>query len=306
MADRTITDDNLGAWLIKCDPESKFDLPAAIEDGLTEITGWSVVRGYRADMMKQGDKIILWVSGNGRRMERGIWGAGYVTDPVDEVNPEDDDATEIGYWIDQDARQAVELFVPVDIPLFEDPLTADDLLAAGIEDLEVQKMPGGANPSWVSMQQLARIEPLLSEWPEEFDYDEEEITVSDRGAGFGSPAKNSVVEAAAMAAVIEFYDGWKPRDVSQEKVGWDIIFTHKQTREVAKVEVKGVSGTSPIVLLTANEIRGAEEESGWLLAVVTRALSDPQVAEFTADEALAVAVPYVYRADLHSRELEHR
>lgn len=67
-----ITQDNLGAWLIKCDPEAKFDLPGAMAAGMDVITRWSVVPGYRADMMAPNDKIILWVSGDGRRMGRGI------------------------------------------------------------------------------------------------------------------------------------------------------------------------------------------------------------------------------------------
>ena len=54
-----ITQDNFGAWLIKCDPEAKFDLPRAISDGLDAITEWSVVPGYRADMMRKSDRILL-------------------------------------------------------------------------------------------------------------------------------------------------------------------------------------------------------------------------------------------------------
>ena len=50
--------------------------------------------------------------------------------------------------------------------------------------------------------------------------------------------------------------------------------------------------------LTANEIRGAEQEDDWYLAVVTRALSAPNVVEYTADEALDAAQPYVYKATM--------
>ncbi|WP_205744702.1 hypothetical protein, partial [Yimella sp. RIT 621] len=40
-----------------------------------------------------------------------------------------------------------------------------------------------------------------------------------------------------------------------------------------------------------------ESFSGWTktLAVVTRALSDPQVVEYTARDALTAAKPYVFR-----------
>lgn len=100
-----------------------------------------------------------------------------------------------------------------------------------------------------------------------------------------------------MAAVINFYGSdWKAKDVSADKVGWDIAFTRKKSGEVARVEVKGVSGAKPIVLLTPNEIRAAENQESWHLAVVTHALSTAAVSEYTADEALAAATPYVYKA----------
>jgi hypothetical protein len=49
----------------------------------------------------------------------------------------------------------------VDIPLFDEPVTAADLRARGVVDLEVLRMPQGANPSWVSTDQLAAIDELL-------------------------------------------------------------------------------------------------------------------------------------------------
>jgi hypothetical protein len=297
MAARAITGDNLGAWLIKCDPEAKFDLPGAIANGMQGISSWSVVPGYRSDMMAPNDKIILWVSGNGRRMARGIWGIGRVTG---EVEPSDDDKyfSDVNYWLDQDARNVVELFVPVDIPLFDQQVDAQDLVGAGIADLEVQRMAQGSNPSWVSREQLERLEQLLPPWPHEVAVGEP-ITVSPTGAGFGSPAKNAVVEAIAMAEVIKFYGpDWRHKDVSHENVGWDITFTHMASGEVVRVEVKGVSGSKPIVLLTANEISAAENQVAWHLAVVTSALSSPAVVEYTADATTKAARPYVYKVRL--------
>lgn len=94
--------------------------------------------------MKKGDRVVLWVSGDGRAMARGIWGLGHVTGPFDE--------------------RAVEPSVPVDIPLLSSALTDADVRAADTDDLEVQRMPAGSDPSWVSRQQWDRIEPLLGEW----------------------------------------------------------------------------------------------------------------------------------------------
>jgi len=144
MAARAVTSGNLGSWLIKCDPRVNTELFRAGEAGGVRVTSRCVVRGYRASMMKKGDRVVLWVSGDGRVMARGIWGLGHVTGPVDET--------------------AVEPFVPVDIPLFASGLTDADLRAAGVDDLEVQRMPAGSNPSWMSRQQWDRVGALLGEW----------------------------------------------------------------------------------------------------------------------------------------------
>jgi hypothetical protein len=102
-----------------------------------------------------------------------------------------------------------------------------------------------------------------------------------------------------LAEVIEFYGtDWTYHDVSLEKVGWDITFTLQKTGEVARAEVEGVSGAMPIVLLTANEIRAAEDQVDWHLCVVTSALSTPRVTKYAADEVLAVVKPYVYKATM--------
>jgi hypothetical protein len=298
MAARRITEDNLGAWLIKCDPTSKYNLPAAIEAGLDVVDNWSVVDNYRSRMMKPGDKVILWVSGNGRLMGRGIWGLGRVTGYVKDTIYEELQPGVETFWYSEEDRLAVTNDIDLDIPLFDEALTAEEIAAAGITDLEVQEIAQMSNPSWVSKEQLARLEPLLKEWPEPVG-PKEEITVSDKGAGFGSPLQNLLVEQAAMDAVIDYYGKeWRHNDVSADKVGWDITFTHEQSREVYRVEVKGVSGDRPIILLTSNEIRAAEEEAGWMLAVVTRALTKPDVVEYTAEETLDAARPYVYKADL--------
>jgi hypothetical protein len=58
---------------------------------------------------------------------------------------------------------AAGLSVPVDIRPVASTLTDADLRAAGVDDLEVQRMPAGSNPSWVSRRQWDLIEPLLGE-----------------------------------------------------------------------------------------------------------------------------------------------
>jgi predicted RNA-binding protein with PUA-like domain len=146
---------NLGAWLLKCNP-ALWDLAAFLRSG-EPITSWAVQRNYRAAMMAPGDRVLFWVSGDGRDgLPRGIWGAGHVVAPA-----EDWVDAERGFWHDDQSRRAVRARIQVDIPLFDEPVTAADLRAHGVVDLEVLRMPQGANPSWVSTDQLAAINELL-------------------------------------------------------------------------------------------------------------------------------------------------
>jgi hypothetical protein len=55
-----------------------------------------------------------------------------------------------------------QLHVPVCITLFDEPLTSDELSAVpGLSAMEVFRSPQQANSSWVSVTELALIEPLL-------------------------------------------------------------------------------------------------------------------------------------------------
>jgi len=146
---------NLGAWLLKCNP-ALWDLSAFLRSG-EPITSWAVQRNYRAAMMAPGDRVLFWVSGDGRGgLARGIWGSGHVIAPA-----EDWVDAERGFWHDDQSRRAVQARIQVDIPLFDEPVTAADLRARGVVDLEVLRMPQGANPSWVSVDQLAAVNELL-------------------------------------------------------------------------------------------------------------------------------------------------
>ena len=146
---RRISRDGLGAWLLKRNPATVFELPEAGR----VAESWCVVPGYRSELMARGDKVILWVSGDGRRMVRGSWGLGTVTGPVDQEPSVDEHAS-------------AKLVVPVELVVLGQGVPAGELVAAGITQLEVQRMPQGSNPSWVSKEQLARLLPLLPPWPD--------------------------------------------------------------------------------------------------------------------------------------------
>src|SRR4051812_46911364 len=124
------------------------------------ITRWCVARNYRSRMMRPGQQVIFWVSGDGRRLARGIWGVGRVVGPARETVAE------------SDPRAAV-YEVALDVPLLPpgQEISAADLVAVGITDLEVQRQAFMSNPSWVSRRQLAAVQRLL---------DGDQVTTSSR------------------------------------------------------------------------------------------------------------------------------
>jgi len=67
---------------------------------------------------------------------------------------------------------------------------------------------------------------------------------------------------------------------------------------VDHVEVKGISGRCPTILLTRNEAHAAREQPRWRLAVVTRALDDPLLHIVDGPTALQNARPFMYQVDL--------
>ena len=301
MADQLIDRNNLGAWLLKVDPKT-WDLPAWMADGNDAIQAWSVADDERGQSMEYGDKVIFWVSGDSNVMARGIWGLGYVTGELHDalpIGPDDD----LGYWLDPAAAAAESNEVPVHIPILAVPVSDQDLRADGIVDLEVQESPEAPNPSWVSSVQLARIEELLLGWPELPDR-VEEITITGRGAGVGDAYTNEVVQDAALQAVDVVYsgEGWTIEDVRAQGLGWNLRATHPDSDDL-KIQVNGVSGDKPRVLLSSNEIRAARAEADWILVVVTRAISKPETWEFTAEEALNAAKAYLFTADFTPEDL---
>jgi hypothetical protein len=158
---QAVSRESLGAWLLKANP-AVWDVRRFRAEGGTRLSSWSVQRGYRAALMRPGDKVVFWLSGPGTGgLTRGVWGLGHV---VAEAEAWVD--AERGWWLDDAARQALRARVEVDVPLLEHPLAAAELRAAGITDLEVQRVPQGSNPSFLSRPQLAAVQELLPDWPD--------------------------------------------------------------------------------------------------------------------------------------------
>jgi hypothetical protein len=115
------------------------------------------------------------------------------------------------------------------------------------------------------------------------------------GGGFGDAETNRRVELAAMDVVMSAYrsEGFDVKDESAAKCGWDI--TARKNSEVFHIEVKGVTGQAVTFLLTAHEFDTAKDDPQWLLAVISKALTDPQYYELDAADVLAHAQPFMYQ-----------
>lgn len=121
------------------------------------------------------------------------------------------------------------------------------------------------------------------------------------GAGFGNPAENTLVEAAAIRAVVAWYenDGWKVKSVERERCGFDLHCAKDGVSE--DVEVKGVRGSERSFMITQGEVHQARTNPRFVLRVVTLALSPSPVidrysgAEFRQRFQLS---PIQYRAAL--------
>ncbi len=159
VRERTVERSRLGAWLLKCNP-ALWDLRGLLDSGEGRLTSWAVQPGYRARLVVPGDRIVFWVSGDGRDgLSRGIWGLGHATAEVEpwvETSP--------GRWHGS-AHHGVRARVEVDIALLDEPVTDRQLRAVGIDGLEVQRQPFMSNPSFVSRTELAALRPVLPPWP---------------------------------------------------------------------------------------------------------------------------------------------
>ena len=152
--------DRLGAWLLKCNPAA-WDLRGFRAAGEDRVTSWSVQPNYRSALMRPGDLVLFWVSGDGRQgFARGIWGLGQV---LAEAEPWSEASR--GFWHAADGHHGIRARVEVDIALLDDPVTDAELRAAGVRDLEVQRQPFAANPSWLTAEQLRACQDLLPAWP---------------------------------------------------------------------------------------------------------------------------------------------
>lgn len=107
------------------------------------------------------------------------------------------------------------------------------------------------------------------------------VSLGSEGAGFGDAEHNRKVEKAAVRAFTKHYAAWTIESVEAEKCGYDFVCTKGRQRR--HVELKGVSGPHPTVILTRNETHTATHDELWRLVVVTDATTkSPTIHEWSA------------------------
>ena len=128
-----------GAWLFKCNPRRR-DF-AALLPTVDGITTWCVARTYRRGLIQPDQPALLWVSGSDRAEPRpGLWATGHTVGSV------------------ASAPSTVDLR----LQLLDDPVPRGIVTqVAGLEGLEVLRVPAGSNPSWVTAAEFAALAPLL-------------------------------------------------------------------------------------------------------------------------------------------------
>lgn len=136
-AARAVTAGTLGAWLFKSTPAA---LPVAevLRTGFGTVTGRCVRPGYRTDLVRAGQPVLLWVSGRDPEHPAGIYARGRTTGAG--------------------AYDGSEPFVPVRLCAVEPTVPRVELLAHPVLAwAEVIRMPAGSNPSYLEVAQYAAL-----------------------------------------------------------------------------------------------------------------------------------------------------
>lgn len=124
------------------------------------------------------------------------------------------------------------------------------------------------------------------------------------GQGYGDSESNIEIDLAAMRCVTEYYEKAKWTVLNRSNIqnlGYDLLCKKRSIEH--HVEVKGCRGKKKEVFIKASQKRCAENNSCFILAIVTNALANPELNFYTGAELLRDFdfVPIEYRASLRSK-----
>lgn len=143
-AGRAVTAETLGAWLLKVSPRAS-DVRELVRTRFADVTHRCVRPGYRADLVRPGQPVLLWVSGGDPATPPGIHAQGRTTG-VPSPGP------------------GSQLDLPVVLSPLAAPVPRSELLAhPTLGRLEVLRMAAGSNPSFLTRSELR---DLRAQWPQ--------------------------------------------------------------------------------------------------------------------------------------------
>jgi hypothetical protein len=129
---RAVSESRLGAWLIKVSP-TVFPVSELVRTEFTTVESRCVRPSYRTDLIREGQPVLLWVSGRDHRFPAGLYAAGRTTGPV--------------------CLQA-EPAMPLRLRPIDPMVSRESLLAhPDLGGIEVLRMPAGSNPSYLDREQ---------------------------------------------------------------------------------------------------------------------------------------------------------
>ena len=78
---RAVTEESLGAWILKTSADD-LSLTSLIRTDFATVTSRCVRPTYRADLVRPGQPVLLWISGSSSVHPAGIHAVGRTTGPV--------------------------------------------------------------------------------------------------------------------------------------------------------------------------------------------------------------------------------
>lgn len=244
------------AWLLKCSP-TRWDLPRFIADGHRAISSWTIANpglGYSV-----GQPVLFWVTGDtGVVPAPGLWGAGVITGLHRTAVGHEDP-----YWINKAARPTAAKWIPVDISLFDAPVTRDTLAAdTRLQDLQILRAPIVGNPQPVTADQLAVIERYLTP----------------------TQAQTFGPSATARAIVTDNYRRAQWQVERTSSAGWDITCARDD-------QILHIAARSAAQAVLGPAELAASEDPRWHLVVV----DGHQLTTYDGSEAFQDAEPIAYQ-----------
>jgi hypothetical protein len=257
---------------------------------------WSCGRTRR---IRNGDRLFLLRQGV---EPRGIVASGYASS----------DAYEDDHW-DPNANSRTSMFVDWNCDVVLDPsddaiLSWDELTKPRLRHgpwstqssgvLIPEKIAPYLEALWLRL--LRTVRPNAGTLPVQ---NAGTTYAASRGAGFGIPENNALVENSAIQHATKWYrhEGWNVVSCERDCCGFDLRCVRNRAEQNA--EVKGVAGADQAFVITEGEVNQARMNPHFVLWVVTNALSRrPTANRYSGAEFLRhfQLTPIQYRASLTS------